>query len=141
VKLLFCFLLILGFSSFEKEHNAYDLTVKATGIKSKNGQIEFALYKDNNVFAKEGKTYKIIRKSVADDEVSCTFKDLPEGKYAVCIYHDANNNHLCDKNFFGIPTEAYGFSNNRKPILSIPTFDDCSVQLNANKSISIKLIY
>ena len=59
----------------------------------------------------------------------------------VCIYLDENNNDQCDKNFFGIPTEKFAFSNNIRPILSIPSFESCSVYLNENKSIVIRADY
>ena len=77
------------------------------------------------------------RQLLAADQKSIDFNY----KYGVCIYHDENNNDKCDKNFFGIPTEGYGFSNNKKPVLSIPSFEECSVNLTSDKSISIKVLY
>jgi uncharacterized protein (DUF2141 family) len=70
-----------------------------------------------------------------------TFKGLPEGSYAVAIYQDENNNDNCDKNFFGVPTEAYAFSNDIRPLLSVPGYKDCSFQLNKSQTINIKLVY
>jgi uncharacterized protein (DUF2141 family) len=119
----------------------YNLTVKVTGIKGIRGIIEFGLFDDPDKYATVGGTCRQIRKKTTANEVSCTFYNLPEKKYGVCIYHDENSNNKCDKNFFGIPTEGYGFSNNKKPVLSVPTFEECSINLNANKSISIKVLY
>jgi uncharacterized protein (DUF2141 family) len=48
---------------------------------------------------------------------------------------------VCDKNFLGIPTEAYAFSNNIRPRFSVPTFEECSTYLDKNKTFSIKLVY
>ena len=50
------------------------------------------------------------------------------GTYAVGIYHDRNDNWKFDKNFFGIPKEAFGLSNNpryglRKPKLEEAAFE------------------
>lgn len=50
------------------------------------------------------------------------------GLYAVGIYHDRNDNWKFDKNFLGIPKEAFGLSNNpkyglRKPKLEEAVFD------------------
>jgi uncharacterized protein (DUF2141 family) len=83
----------------------------------------------------------MMRVKVDASEESVTFHNLPKGKYAVCIYLDENNNDQCDKNFFGIPTEKFAFSNNVRPILSIPSFESCSVYLNENKSIVIRADY
>jgi len=83
----------------------------------------------------------MMRVKIEASEESVTFHNLPKGKYAVCIYLDENNNDRCDKNFFGIPTEKFAFSNNVRPILSIPSFESCSVYLNENKSIVIRADY
>ena len=50
------------------------------------------------------------------------------GIYAVGIYHDRNDNWKFDKNFLGIPKEAFGLSNNpryglRKPKLEEAAFE------------------
>lgn len=118
--------------------NTYDLTVKVTGIAVKKGMVEFGLFRDPEYFAQVGKTYRMIRVKVDASEESVTFHNLPRGKYAVCIYLDENNNNQCDKNFFGIPTEKYAFSNNVRPMLSIPSFESCSIHLTENKSIVIR---
>lgn len=118
--------------------NTYDLTVKVTGIDVKKGMVEFGLFRDPEYFAQVGKTYRMMRVKVDAAEETVTFHNLPKGKYAVCIYLDENNNNQCDKNFFGIPTEKFAFSNNVRPMLSIPSFESCSINLNENKSIVIR---
>jgi uncharacterized protein (DUF2141 family) len=50
-------------------------------------------------------------------------RDLPPGVYAVQAYHDRNDNRTVDRNFFGLPTEAVGFSNDAPVRLSGPSFD------------------
>ena len=119
----------------------YNLTVKVTGIVGIKGIIEFGLFDDPDKYATVGGTCRQIRKKTTANEVSCTFYNLSEKKYGVCIYHDENSNNKCDKNFFGIPTEGYGFSNNKKPVLSAPSFEECSINLTSDKSISIKVLY
>ena len=81
------------------------------------------------------------RIKVSADNVKYTFKDLPVGKYALAIYHDENNDKKCNKNFFGIPTEAYCFSRNYRPIMSVPKFKDCYIDLKSDRAISIKMVY
>jgi len=71
----------------------------------------------------------------------CSVKDLPKGEYAIAIMHDKNTDKICNTNFFGIPTEGYGFSRNYRPKLSAPTFDDCKIDVNSNLSITIEMIY
>ncbi|MFM6946584.1 MAG: DUF2141 domain-containing protein [Flavobacteriales bacterium] len=133
---LFTFVLVILFQT-EK----HDLRVTVKGINSSKGLIEFALYKNPDVFTQAGKTHRLARVNAQKGEVSFVFSDLDPGKYAIVVYHDENQNKICDKNFFGIPTEAYAFSNNVRPKLSVPSFEDCAVQLQQNKSIAIQMVY
>ena len=48
---------------------------------------------------------------------------LLHGEYAIAVFVDLNGNGKMDKNFFGIPKEQYGFSNNVMGRMSAPTFD------------------
>ncbi len=68
------------------------------------------------------------------------FQDLKKGIYAVAVYEDLNENRKLDKNFFGIPNEPYGFSNNVKPSFGAPSFEKCSFKLDQDKEITIGLI-
>lgn len=135
------FFLIFLSLSIDAQTNTYDLTVEVNGITYKTGMVEFGLFRDPDYFAQVGKTYRMMRVKVEASEESVTFHNLPKGKYAVCIYLDINNNDRCDKNFFGIPTEKFAFSNDVRPMLSIPSFESCSVYLNENKSIVIRADY
>jgi len=51
--------------------------------------------------------------------------ELAPGEWAVALSQDLNNNDKLDKNFLGIPTEPFAFSNNLKPRLSAPSFQEC----------------
>ena len=138
MKLYWLFTIVLV-TLFQTEK--HDLRVTVKGINSSKGLIEFALYKNPDVFTQAGKTHRLARVNAQKGEVSFVFSDLDPGKYAIVVYHDENQNKICDKNFFGIPTEAYAFSNNVRPKLTVPSFEDCSVQLQQNKSINIQMVY
>jgi len=117
------------------------LTVKITNIENTEGVIEIGLYNDKEDFPTPNKQYKKVRKKIFSNKLVYTFNDLPKGKYAIAIYHDENKDSKCNRNFFGIPTEAYAFSRNFRPWLSKPDFSDCSVYLDKDKTISIKMVY
>ncbi|RYU80262.1 DUF2141 domain-containing protein [Hymenobacter persicinus] len=66
--------------------------------------------------------------------------DLPNGEWAVAITQDTNNNDKLDKNFLGIPTEPYAFSNNIRPTVSAPDFNQCKFLVSGSgKVVSIVL--
>ena len=64
---------------------------------------------------------------------------LKKGVYAIKVLVDNNDNGKIDLNFFGIPKEQFGFSNNVRGILGVPKFEKASFKLNSNKKIEIKL--
>ncbi len=122
-------------------HSRSKLTVKVTNIDNTNGVIEIGLYNDKEAFPTPNKQYKKVRKKIFSNKLVYTFDDLPHGKYAIAIYHDENKDNKCNRNLFGVPTEAYAFSRNFRPWLSAPDFNDCSVGVYKDKTITIKMVY
>jgi len=119
----------------------YDLSVVVTGLENNDGVLQFGLYNNAEKFPIVGETFKMVRVKTKGASRKYTFKGLPKGSYAVAIYQDENNNDNCDKNFIGVPIEPYAFSNDMRPKLSAPSFEDCMFNLDRNKTVSIKLVY
>ncbi len=141
IGLLLCVGFLFSFAPQSRLNSTHDLKVNVLGIANDKGLVEFALYKNPDVFTEAGKTHRLARVDAQKGTVSYTFKNLEAGKYALVVYHDENHNKICDKNFFGIPTEAYAFSNNVRPKLSVPGFDECAVKLQQDRSLDIKMVY
>jgi uncharacterized protein (DUF2141 family) len=59
-----------------------------------------------------------------------TFENVPPGKYAVSVFHDENDNKKLDSNFFGIPVEGIGFSQNASARFGPPDFDSAAFNVN-----------
>ena len=123
--------------------NKGKLTVKFENIKGSKGMILVALYNKSKGFPEDKKTvYRKAKSIIKNGTANIEFTNMPYGDYAVAAMHDENNNLEMDKNFLGIPEEGYGFSNNIKPKLSAPSFNDCKFQLNSDKkTITISMIY
>jgi len=119
----------------------YDLSISIYNLENNKGEIQIGIYNKKENFPKDDKQYKVIFIKAENFSGVYTVKDLPKGEYAIAIMHDENSDRICNLNFMGIPKEGYGFSNNIKPLLSAPSFNDCKINLNRNLSISIKLIY
>jgi uncharacterized protein (DUF2141 family) len=119
----------------------YTLTVKVHGIDNTNGQVEVALYNDAELFPEVGKTLQMIRIKPEGKEVVYEFKNLKAGEYAIATFHDENDDKVCNTNLIGIPTEAFAFSNDFRPFLSAPNFEDCSFKLSQNMEVTIEMVY
>lgn len=116
------------------------LTVKVTGIRSVSGNIGIGLYNDPDKFPDIGGEYKKITLKVTATTMQYDIS-VPPGTYAIALFHDENSDGECNTNWLGIPVEGYGFSNNVKPVISAPSFDETKVSVTKNTTITIDLIY
>lgn len=101
------------------------LRVIIDNLSTNDGEIEISVYTPKNKFPEENGQLKKYRFKPENLKLDVQLKDLPYGELAIALYHDENNNGKIDKNMIGIPTEPYGFSNNYKPTIKAPNFDNC----------------
>ena len=118
-----------------------DLTINVKGFSSDKGTAYIAIYRPSDNFPIFGKQYKGKTSTISGNATQVIFSNIPNGSYAVAVYHDKNNNKILDKNYLGIPTEAYGFSNNARRMFSAPTFEEASSMVDNNKTINITIKY
>jgi len=114
------------------------LTVEITNIKSAKGTIKIGIFKKGTkLTSKPDYPYVLALNGQGTEHV--VFR-LPSGRYACAAYHDVNNNDELDKNLFGYPKEAFGFSNDFRPVLSAPNFEDCAFEVKqGGTTIKVKL--
>lgn len=109
------------------------LTVNVQGLRSGKGLIAVSLYADNRskFLVKKGSIY--VGRVDARAPVTHVCMHLPApGVYALAVYHDEDASRKLNRNFVGLPTEGFGFSNNPKTFMSLPSFS--SVRLNVPRS-------
>jgi len=133
-------LLLFGMISFINPVDNPQLTVKISNIKKVKGEIIVGVFSSESTFLKEGKALKNYSIKVNKDTAILTITDLPKGEYAISMYHDVNSDNKMNTNLIGIPKEAYGFSNNVKPVMSAPKYKDCKFNFSENKTLQITLI-
>lgn len=122
--------------SFSKAPTQAQLTIE--GITSIRGSVRVALYNKPEGFTEPKKAVHLKSVSVESATVIVDL-NVPPGRYAVAVFHDENNNGVFDKNAFGLPTEAYGFSNNARGRFGPPDFNSCVVEIGPNTKNSIKV--
>lgn len=127
--------LLLGCFSFaQKAH----LSIKIEGIESEKGKILYTVFSDRSGFPSDvdkaiEKGLVLIENGEADIDL-----DLPKGEYAVMVFHDEDDNDELKTNWFGMPKEGVGNSNNHK---GIPSFKKSVFKLSDDKTIKINLFY
>ena len=75
-----------------------------------------------------------------DGRAVAEFDSLVQGIYAVTVFHDENRNRRFDKDWLGIPREAWGGSNDLRPWARAPRFDEARFNVAAGShDITINL--
>ncbi len=120
------------------------LVVTIPGLRNDAGTLRCALFTTPEGFPGPSRLDRgQVNVKAAKGSVTCTFPRLPAGTFAISVLHDENDNAKLDSNFFGIPTEGYGVSNNVVPALASPRFTDATFTLSATerRALTITLKY
>ena len=118
-------------------------TFRVIELKNNSGTVVVDVYNSCDGFPME--TQKAIKRfifPIKDMEVTFNLNDIPEGNYALVLFHDENNNKLLDVNMLHIPKEGVCTSNNAMGFMSPPKFEDAVFLLsNKLKSQTLNMIY
>ena len=136
----FIFTVMLSLFSYLTYGQMGSLEIKVTNFKEGKGQLIISIFDNANDFPIKDKEWKRILLDIDNTEHATTQLNLPKGEYAIALLHDLNLDGECNFNFLRIPTEAYGFSQNVRPIISVPSFNETSFRVTGNESIEIELI-
>jgi uncharacterized protein (DUF2141 family) len=138
-------LLVLGLLSSARlgpppARTEYDLTVVCANLPASGGTLFVGLWDQAEGFRAADAMRQGRRIAVSDQgRAHVTFADLPAGTYAVSSYLDANDNGQLDRNFLGLPSEPYGFSNNVYPNTRATRFDEAAFRLQSDAEITIRM--
>ncbi|MEM1313825.1 MAG: DUF2141 domain-containing protein [Pseudomonadota bacterium] len=103
---------------------AVDVTV--TGLAAPGGEVGCALHQGAEGFP-TGQTGVVQVWTTPDGGAArCRFENVAPGDYAVAVSHDLNGNRATDTNLLGMPTEAWGVSNNVRPTFRAPRFEEAA---------------
>ncbi len=123
---LYLFIFTLFFTS------PHAISVQVSSSSPEGGEIHLAVYASPADFAERREITSLVQPrtgKVVDLEVT-----LPStGTYVLAAYHDVNGNGKLDRNFFGIPTEPYGFSQPPASKWEEPKFADIAANFDAKK--------
>ena len=134
--LLIAFIFVGNFST-QAQEETFNLTVNISGLESNKGTLLVGLYNSEESFLK--KQFKGDLSKIENKKSVVVFKNIPKGEYAISFVHDENDNKKMDTNFLGIPKEDYGCSNNARGFMGPPKYKDAKFNLEADKTITIKI--
>jgi uncharacterized protein (DUF2141 family) len=120
--------------------NVHTLTVVVENVNQEGGNIGVLVFNSTKGWPED--RFAALRDLVVPAHpgtVTVTIPDLPAGDYAVAIAHDVNQNHKLDKNFFGVPKEQWGMSNNPHATIKAPSFSTARFSLKGDQEIHVRL--
>lgn len=124
----------------EESKKQKPLTITLTDLKSPTAPVIFSVYEDPETYLKpkaQLKTYRFVPKG---NTLKMKLTDLEYGTYAIAFYQDMNDSGELDKNGLGIPKEPYAFTNDIRPKLKAPSFDDCKFTYSKKEnSITVRM--
>jgi len=97
---------------------AAPLTVEFTGT-APGGQVVIAVFSDAAAWRARTPA-RATRIAPTPGVTAVAAFDLPPGQYGLMAYADRNRNGVLDTLPIGLPTEAYGFSNNARGVFGPP---------------------
>jgi len=102
---------------------AHEVTVTLSGLRSERGQVLACLTADPHTFPDCDRDPAARKATVAaTGHVVIDFGAVPDGHYAVSLFHDENGNGKLDKALM-IPREGYGFSRDAPVHMGPPSFE------------------
>jgi uncharacterized protein (DUF2141 family) len=123
-------IILFFFSSLLFSQNELDslqtgsLKLKIIGIENDEGTIAVALSNSREDYESYETVYRSANIPIISNVAVYEFKDLPFGEYAIKVYHDEDSDGEINRNFLGIPSEDYGFSNNASASFGPADYDD-----------------
>lgn len=115
------------------------LSITVEGVKTSSGMISVAVYNKSEGFLKFDEVYKCNSTRALKGTTLIDIDGLPEGEYALAIFHDENGNNELDTNWLGIPKESIGFSRARMKTFGPPSFRECALRIVTDSKIRITL--
>ena len=139
IKRVLSFFLLLFAQSLMAQQTV-TLKVVIDSIQSLKGNILVAVYNNKGEY-KNSKAFQLKKTKVSGSMVTTTFKLPTNTNYAIALFQDINQNDTLDtKGSMKIPTEPFGFSNNKKGTFGPPGFDKIMFTMTADTTITVHLI-
>ncbi|MCV6629032.1 MAG: DUF2141 domain-containing protein [Flavobacteriaceae bacterium] len=130
-------ILLSSFSLLAQETSTAKVRVEISNFKTDTGTVMVGLYASETNFLNKGFKQQMVK--VENGQAIVVFENLPEGTYAIGVYHDENENGKLDTNFMGIPKERTGTSNNASSVWGPPKWKDAKFDLKKERHFKIKL--
>lgn len=111
------------------------LMVQVSGVRPAIGEVAITVYPDDKkrFLAKGGKLARQRVKAAASVR-ACFW--VPQGAYAVAVYHDRDGDRDFDRTLVGLPAEGFGFSNDPDTKTGLPSFGSVRFRVGPGERVT-----
>jgi len=98
----------------------------AFGFRSDEGSMRCLLFEAGSAASfpmQARRAFAAAMSRISARRATCRFDDVPPGRYAASLHHDADADGQVDVGLFGIPTEGLGASNDARGTMGPPSFE------------------
>lgn len=133
--------LLLGWMMLSMTASAADITITVQGIRNDTGKIAALAFVNADGFPDRVAVAKAqAQVKASKGTVTIVLKNVPEGKVALTILHDEDEDGKLKRNIVGIPTEGVGMTG--KPLGNrAPKFEEAVIEIQGNQKKEITLKY
>jgi len=122
---------------------AADLEILFPDVKIEKGGMAVAIFPKSEAKGfPDGAGYirKVYKKPDGHSPFKIDILDLAEGEYALSAFQDEDGDEMLARDWLGIPSEPFGFSNNPRIYFGAPSFRRSSFSVLPGKNqISVKV--
>lgn len=114
-----------------------NVSVSITSTGSNAGDVRLAVFATAADFEADEPIFALV--SPYEKGTTMALRIPEAGKYVIAAFHDLNGNGELDRNFFGVPTEPYGFSRPPASKWEKPAFADIAADLRGGEALTLGL--
>ncbi len=111
------------------------LTIIIDNLGSPDAAVQMGFYTRENKFLDTKDQFRQYTFIPNGKVLTAEITDLPYGAYAIAMFQDLKGKGKIARNIIGIPTDPYAFSNNFRPVLKAPKFDECCFDYDAESNM------
>lgn len=105
-----------------------------------DGPVRISIETEESWFVDDAESYRTFTlPRTAESEVSLRIEDLPEGEYAIRVFHDEDGDNELNRRFYGPPREPYGFSGKKTDRMLPKSFDYAKFHFDKPMTMTITL--
>jgi uncharacterized protein (DUF2141 family) len=130
-------LLAVAWPSAQAAAAGANLTIHVTNVLAAGGVIRLGLYSEALYPDDDAKPIASADVPALAGETVITLHGIAPGIYAIETFQDVNANNRMDTSWLGLPQEPFGFSQDAKPFLSKPAFDDVKFTVVPGENIQV----